>query len=137
MRILRSVVAIVAGFWFMAAAVQAGTLVAGRIWTPATVPAVYLAALVSVSALGSLMGGWLAARIAPLAPFAHACVLAAISGAMSVNLLIKATDLPHLRRYAIANAVIGALAILLGGKLRAAAAAGSRGVTAEKAPSLW
>lgn len=136
MRILRSVVAIVAGFWFMATTVWVGTLVAARVLMPddiyngtipATLPAAYLAALLAVSALGSLMGGWLAARIAPFAPFAHACVLAAISAAMSVNLLIKPPDVsqlgPQLWWYAVANSVIGALGVLLGGKLRAAAAA--------------
>lgn len=138
MRILRSVVAIVAGFWFMATTVWVGTLVAARVLMPddiyngtipATLPAAYLAALLAVSALGSLMGGWLAARIAPFAPFAHACVLAAMSAAMSVNLLIMPRDAPQLWWYAVANSVIGALGVLLGGKLRAAAAAGYRGFT--------
>jgi hypothetical protein len=139
MRILRSVVAILAGFWFMASAVYAGSVVAARVLipadisggrTPGTAPSVYLAAVLAVIALGSLMGGWLAARTAPRAPFAHACVLAAISAAMSVDLLIRAPDLHQLRWYAVAKAVIGALAILLGGKLRAAAAAAGGPVVA-------
>jgi hypothetical protein len=136
MQILRSVVAIVGGFWFIAATVWAGTLVAARVLVPGyggtmppALPVAYQAALLAVSGLGSLMGGWLAARIAPFAPFTHAAVLAAIDAAMSVNLLIKPPDGPPLRAYAVANAVIGVLGVLLGGKLRAAAAADCRGVT--------
>jgi hypothetical protein len=136
MRILRSLVAILAGFWFMAATLWVGTLVATQLLTPgsdgiapASPPPAYLAALLAISALGSLMGGWLAARVAPFAPFGHACVLAVIYAVMSVNLLIG-QDARLLWWYLLARCVVGVIAVLLGGQLRAAAgSAGSRART--------
>lgn len=127
MRILRSLVAIVAGFWFIAATQWVGTLVATTVFAPgpAALPAGYLVALLAIGTLGSLMGGWLAARAAPFAPFGHACVLAAIYAVMSFNLLMRPVDFRGLWWYLVARGVAGVLAVLIGGKLRAAAAAGS------------
>jgi hypothetical protein len=139
MRILRSVVAIVVGFWFMAAAARVGTLIAARVLLPGdpnsgAVPSgrltAYLLALLVVSAVGALMGGWLAARLAPFAPFRHACVLAAICAAMSIPLLINAPNNSGLWWYAIATGIINAAGVLLGGKLREAAAAAGGPVVA-------
>jgi hypothetical protein len=147
MWLLRSVVAIVAGFWFIAATVWVGILIATRILMlaegyngtiPGTLPAAYLGARLAVSALGSVMGGWLTARIASFAPFAHACVLAALLAAMSVNLFLEPPDFAQpghqLWWYAAANAVIGPLAVLLGGRLRATAAGPSSGAPVTPAP---
>ena len=129
MALLRSTIAILAGFWFMLAASWAGSVVAARVLLPdgahdgglpAALPVSYLVARILASASAAVMGGWLAARLAPSAPFGHACVLAAILAVMSLSLFTAAPA--ALWWHSVANAVLGPLAVLLGGKLRAAAA---------------
>ncbi len=131
MRLLRSVVAIVAGFWFMTAAAQVGGLLAARfllrgVADSAPLPPAYLAAALATTAIGSLMGGWLTARIAPFAPFGHACALAAVSLALMASVAIGAPA-PQSPWYSIATGLVTAAGAALGGRLRAAAAAAAAG----------
>jgi hypothetical protein len=135
MRILRSIVAILAGFGFVASTVMFGNIIATAVLVPegASTPAgespasemqpVYLVANVAVSAMGAVVGGWLAARIGAFAPFAHAAVLAAIVAVLSLATMLDAPAAPHPRWYPIVLSTIVVAGVLLGGKLRAAAAA--------------
>ena len=132
MTMLRSVAAIVAGFGFMASTVMVGTIIATALFipggltaaesgaVPATLPIGYLAANMIVSMLGAVLGGWLAARIAMHAPFPHALVLAAIVAGMSV---VTAVSVPQPAWYSVVIGAIGVIGVLLGGWLRASAAA--------------
>lgn len=134
MRMLRSVAAVVAGFGFTASTVMIGTIIATALFipggltaaaggtVPAALPGMYLAANLAVSFLGAVLGGWLAARIAAFAPFAHAAALAALLAAMSIGSAMSAAETPQPRWYPIVIGAIGVAGVLLGGALRAAAA---------------
>ncbi len=134
MQRLRSVAAIVAGFGFMASTVMAGDLVATALFVPggltaaagggvpAAMPGMYLAANLATSALGALFGGWLAARIGARAPFAHASALAALTAVLSAAAAFQAPAGVQPAWYAVVIGIIGVAGVLLGGKLRAAAA---------------
>jgi hypothetical protein len=131
---LRSIAAIVAGFGFMASTAMVGTILAAALFipggagsltagaVPASVPAAYFGANLATSFLGAVFGGWLAARIGAWAPFAHAAALAVLTAALSVASVFQAP--PHAQPvwYAIAVGIVGVGGVLLGGKLRAAAA---------------
>lgn len=107
MRLVRSALAVVAGFGFM---MSAG-LVGGSLST--------IAARLAVSALGALIAGWIAARLAPFAPFNHAVVLAAIVAAVSISMIASGpAGASGFTKVAGAIAVAG---ILIGGGIRAAA----------------
>jgi hypothetical protein len=135
MRILRSIVAILAGFGFLVSTLMVGTVIATAIFIPegASPPGgrppapemhpAYLAVNVAVSAMGAVMGGWLAARIGGAAPFMHAAVLAVIVAVLSVATLLNAPASAQPRWYLIVLSTIVVVGVLLGGKLRAAAAA--------------
>jgi hypothetical protein len=128
-RLLRSFAAIVAGYGVMSLTVVGGGILAASLLVPAELrtgvdgpptplPAAYVAAKLATSALGGVLGGWLAARIAAFAPFAHAVVLAAIV-ALTVGWgLTLAGGSP----YSIVIGAIDVAGVLAGGKLRAAAA---------------
>jgi hypothetical protein len=134
MRILRSVVAIVAGFGFMASTVMVGTIVATALFVPggiqaaaAGVPAPalprgYLVSSFVITAIGAILGGWLAARLATFAPYAHSAALAAVVAVLSLGSGANAPAGSQPEWYASAIGIVGVLGVLLGGKLRAAAA---------------
>jgi hypothetical protein len=134
MRILRSVAAIVAGFGFMASTVMIGTIVGTALFVPGglegatagvplpALPRAYLAASLVVSAAGALLGGWLAARIASFAPYGHAAVLAALVAILSIGSVASGPVDPQPGWYPSVIGMIGVVGVLLGGKLRAAAA---------------
>jgi hypothetical protein len=142
MRILRSVAAIVAGFGFMAFTVMIGTIIGTALFIPggmqaamsgsppSTLPAAYLAMNLLVSSFGAVLGGWLAARIAAFAPYGHATVLAAIVAVLSIGSITSGPVGPQPRWYPVVIGIIGVVGVLLGGKLRAAAAATSGHVVA-------
>ncbi len=72
--------------------------------------------------MGGIFGGWLAARVAPSAPYAHAAAMAAIVAVLSID---AATAMPTPGQPGWYPSVLGVVAVtgvLLGGKLRAAAA---------------
>jgi hypothetical protein len=138
---LRSIVAIVAGFGFMVSTAMVGTILAAALFipggagslttgaVPASLPAAYFAANFATSFLGAVFGGWLAARIGAWAPFAHAAVLAVLTAVVSVVSIFQA-PVAQPGWYAIVVGIIGVGGILLGGKLRAAAASSSGAVVA-------
>jgi hypothetical protein len=139
---LRSIVAIVAGFGFMASTAMVGTILAAALFipggagslatgdVPASLPAAYFAANFATSFLGAVLGGWLAARIGAWAPFAHAAALAVLTAILSVVSIFQVAPRAQPGWYAIVLGIIGVSGILLGGKLRAAAASSSGAVVA-------
>jgi hypothetical protein len=138
MRLVRSGAAILVGFWFMVFTVKVGTIIGSALFMPGgisapqpaafTVP--FLAVVLFVCALGGVFGGWLAARIALFAAFGHAAVLAAIVALLLFGLVAGAATDPLPRWYPAAAGFMGVAGVLLGGKLRAAAAAAAGPVVA-------
>jgi hypothetical protein len=139
---LRSIVAIVAGFGFMVSTAMVGTILAAALFipggarslataaVPASLPAAYFAANFATSFLGAVFGGWLAARIGARAPFAHAAALAVVTAVLSAASACQAAPRAQPGWYAIVVGIIGVAGILLGGKLRAAAASSTGAVVA-------
>lgn len=139
---LRSIAAVVAGFGFMASTVMVGTIVATALFipgglasaasgaVPASVPSMYLAANLAASLPGAVFGGWIAARIGVSAPFAHAAALAALTAVLSIVSVFQAPSGAQPAWYAAVVGIIGVAGVLLGGKLRAAAASPGGGVVA-------
>jgi hypothetical protein len=114
MRVLRSIVAIGIGLGFMAATTA--------VWTIVATAGAHPVATLAVAAGGAIIGGWLAARVAPGSPYAHAAALAAL---VAVIALPSATGVPQASQpgwYPAVLALVAVLGVLLGGKLRAAAA---------------
>jgi hypothetical protein len=131
MRILRSVAAIVVGLGFMAATVTVGTLVASALIGDGAMPlAAYLSVNLAVCGIGAILGGWLAARIASFAPYGHAAVMAAIVAVLSVTTAPGAPATAYPGWYPSALGLVAVLGVLLGGKLRSAAASGAGPVVA-------
>ena len=130
MRILRSVAAIAVGLGFMAATLTVGTLVASVLIgvgtaddrPSATAMATYLYVNLAICGIGAILGGWLAARIASFAPYGHAAVMAAIVAVLSMTAVTGAPAPSHPGWYPSALGLVAVLGVLLGGKLRAAAA---------------
>jgi hypothetical protein len=139
MRILRSVAAIAGGLGFMAATVTVGTLLAsaalGDPRPPDAKPSdavltAYLFLSLLICAVGAVLGGWLAARIASFAPYGHASVMAAIVAVVSATPATGAPPPGQPGWYPPVLALVAVSGILLGGKLRAAAASATGPVVA-------
>jgi hypothetical protein len=131
MRIMRSIAAIVVGLGFMAATVTVGTLVASALiggGEPAdgrplgTAATAYLYVNLVICGIGAILGGWLAARIASFAPYGHAAAMAAIVAVLSATTATGAPAPVHPGWYPSVLGLVAVLGVLLGGKLRAAAA---------------
>lgn len=82
---LRSVVAVLAGFLVASLVVLLATLVATRLMLPPAGPGAmpaptpaYLAVNLAYSFLAALLGGWLAARLAARAPLGHGMAVGSI-----------------------------------------------------------
>jgi hypothetical protein len=132
--VLRSIAAVMAGFGFMVATSTVGRILATALFvpgglagasaaTPASFPVSYLAAELLMKAFGSIVAGWLAARIAAVKPFAHAIALATVVAAVSIVTAVAANVENALPRwYGPLIDVIYVGGVLLGGSLRAAAA---------------
>ena len=133
MRILRSVAAVVIGLGFMAATATVGTLLASAVLgapqSPGGSPA-YLLINLLTGGVGAVLGGWLCARIASFAPYGHAAVMAAIVGVLSITTATGPAAPGQPGWYPSAIVLVAVFGILLGGKLRAAAAAASGRVIA-------
>jgi hypothetical protein len=139
---LRSIAAVVAGFGFMASTVMVGSIIATALFIPAgitaaqgggaaaSIPALYVAANLAVSLLGAVMGGWLSARIGSIAPLAHALALAIVTAVLAAYSAFQAPNNGQPGWYPLVVGIIGVAGVLLGGKLRAAAAAADSGVIA-------
>ncbi len=134
MRMLRSVAAIVAGYGVMSLTVIGGSIVAASLFVPGGLPALgavppaglpvaFLAANLAANALGAVLGGWLTARIAAFAPFAHAAVLAVFPATLALGSVANAPAGPQTGWYPMLIGLVGVAGVLAGGKLRASAAA--------------
>jgi hypothetical protein len=130
MRIIRSIVAVVVGLGFMAATVTVGMLVASlalqrdnpEVRVTSTAFSIFLYLNLVFYGIGGVFGGWLAARIGATAPYAHAAAMAAIVAVLAIN---AATAMPTPGQpgwYPSALGLAAVTGVLLGGKLRAAAA---------------
>lgn len=113
----------------MSATTTVGMLVASvafgdtREGVPPTAPDGYFYVSLIVLGMGAVMGGWLAARIASFAPYGHAAVMAAIVAVLSIEVATAAPPTPgEPGWYPSALGLVAVVGILLGGKLRAAAA---------------
>jgi hypothetical protein len=126
MRLVRSLVAIVIGLAFLAATTLVWSIVA-RAFTPGPL---YLVANLAACGVGSLIGGWLTARVARSAPYGHAAALAALVAVISIPSATAAPGPSQPGWYPGAIGLVAVLGVLLGGKLRAAASAPRDGVVA-------
>ena len=131
MRIIRSILAVLAGLGFMAATATVGMLVATialnretpEVRLTAAAFTIFLALNILFCGIGGILGGWLAARIAPRAPYAHAALLAAIVALVSIDAAMAMPTPGQPGWYPSALGVVAVTGVLLGGKLRAAASA--------------
>jgi len=131
MRIMRSIAAIAVGLGFMAATVTVGTLVASALIGGGAPPmATYLSMNLAICGIGAILGGWLAARIASFAPYGHAAVMAAVIAVGSITTVTGAPAPAYPGWYSSVLGLVAVLGVLLGGKLRAAAASGAGPVVA-------
>jgi hypothetical protein len=139
MRVLRSIAAVAIGLAFIAATSAVWTIVANATLLPggpaaANASAVrmtsYLYLNLVVCGIGSILGGWLTARVARSSPYGHAATLAAIVAVISIPTATGAPAPEQPGWYPSAFGLIAVLGVLLGGKLRAAAAAADRSVVA-------
>jgi hypothetical protein len=131
MRIMRSIAAIAVGLGFMAATVTVGTLVASALIGGGAPPmATYLSMNLAICGIGAILGGWLAARIASFAPYGHAAVMAAVIAVVSITTVTGAPAPAYPGWYSSVLGLVAVLGVLLGGKLRAAAASGAGPVVA-------
>jgi hypothetical protein len=114
MRLLRSIVAIAIGLGFMAATTA--------VWTIISRGGAHPYANLAVAAMGGVISGWLAARVAPGSPYAHAAALAAFVAVVALPSATGGSRGAQPGWYPAALALLAVLGVLLGGKLRAAAA---------------
>ncbi len=139
MRFLRTIAALVIGLGFMAATTAVWMIVANATVLPggpevarpsSARMAAYLYLNLAVCGVGAVLGGWLTARIAPSSPYAHAAALAAIVAIISIPSATGAPAPAHPGWYPGAIGLVAVLGVLLGGKLRAAAASADDPVVA-------
>jgi hypothetical protein len=131
MRFLRSVAAIAVGLGFMAATVTVGILAASTLIGDGPTPmATYLSVNLAICGIGAILGGWLAARIASFAPYGHAAVMAALVAVLSLTTATGTPAPAYPGWYPSVLGLVAVLGVLLGGKLRAAAASGAGPVVA-------
>lgn len=110
MRMLRSAASIAAGLGFLTST----RIVAASVGLPA--------ANLTIGAFGAVLAGWLTARIAGFAPYGHATALAAVVAVLSIVSASNDTAVPQPAWYPAAAGIVVVVGVLLGGKLRAAAA---------------
>jgi hypothetical protein len=130
MRIIRSIAAIILGLGFMLATTTVGMLVTSVAFgdtrkgiSSPTAPGGYFYVSLIVLGMGAVVGGWLAARIASFAPYGHAAAMAAVVAVLSIEVATAAPPTPGQPGwYPSAIGLVAVVGILLGGKLRAAAA---------------
>jgi protein-S-isoprenylcysteine O-methyltransferase Ste14 len=109
-RMLRSVASIAAGLGFL----TSSRIVAASVHLPF--------AAVAIGTIGAVIAGWLTARVALFAPYAHAAVLAAIVAVLSILSASAGAAPSQPVSNTVAASVITVAGVLLGGRLRAAAA---------------
>ena len=121
---MRSVLAVIVGFAAMAIAVIVATVVSMRLLYPRAEPgllpaptAAWLAVNFAYSLGAAVLGGWLAAYLAPRAPFAHAVALAVVTVAMALPGILGDGSPGQANWYPPVMAAVAVGGILLGGKL--------------------
>jgi hypothetical protein len=131
MRIIRSIVAVALGFGFMAATVTIGMLVASgaldrdtpEIRLTSTAFSTFLFLNLVFCGIGGVLGGWLTARAASFAPYAHAAALAALVAVLIIDVAMAMPTPGQPGWYPSVFGIVAVTGVLLGGKLRAAASA--------------
>lgn len=122
---MRSVLAVLAGFAALIATVIVATIVLAQLLYPdaddraATPTSAWLALNFAYSLGAAVLGGWLAARLAPRAPFAHAVALAAVALAASLPGMIGGAQPGQPAWYPAALGALSVMGILAGGRLAA------------------
>lgn len=121
--IVRSILAIVAGYASMAVAVIALTVLVKRkapqwMGSEGKPNPTYMYANLFYSFGAAMIGGFVAAVLAPRAPLAHACALASLVFVLAiVSALQMGTRQP--RWYQLALAIVGPLGTIFGGMVQA------------------
>jgi hypothetical protein len=123
---LRSAAAIVAGFGFVNTAMWIGGGLISAVFHAAGFGGAAIAAIIGVSALAAIMGGWITARLAGRAEFQHALVLAGIMGIIPVLIVLGGLPEGQPAWYPLAVGAVGVAGVLAGGWLRASAAEATR-----------
>jgi hypothetical protein len=128
---LRSVVAVVAGLGFVLTAMWIGGGLLGVVLHQIGMMRVAVAAILVVSTLAAIMGGWITARLAGRAEMLHAAALAAVMAVMTLRVMMGDRPEGQPGWYAPTVGALGVAGMLAGGWLRASAAeameeAGSR-----------
>ncbi len=124
---MRSIICVVAGFVVVMAVFVAGTaaatelIVPGGLFEAATgpadaIPATFFAASLVVLTMGTVLGGWVTARMAPSRELAHVAALAALIIVMALGTLRAESGEPIWFVYALP--LFGVIGSLLGGWLR-------------------
>jgi hypothetical protein len=123
MSLLRSAAAVVAGFGFLNTALWIGGGLIAAVFHQLGMGRAAVAAILVVSTLAAVMGGWITARISGGAEMAHAGALAALVGAITLTVSMGERPEGQPAWYAPVVGALGVAGILAGGWLRASAAA--------------
>jgi hypothetical protein len=123
---LRSAAAVVAGFGFLNTALWIGGGLIAAVFHALGMGRAAVGAILVVSALAAIMGGWITARISGGAEMAHAAVLAAVMAAITLTVSMGERPEGQPVWYAPVVGVLGVAGILAGGWLRASAASAVR-----------
>ena len=118
MAVLRSVVAVVAGFGFM--------LTFAGLVAPVLAAIAGMVGFLAANGLAAITAGWLAARIAGRAELAHAIALAAVIAIGTVIAAASEPPAPQPGWYIPVAGLVGIAGIIVGGWLRSAAAEAAR-----------
>ncbi|MGH7566593.1 MAG: hypothetical protein ACREK2_07165 [Gemmatimonadota bacterium] len=121
---MRSVLAVLAGFAAMAIVVIVATVLFARLLYPDAEPGApptptgaWLAINLAYSLAAAVLGGWLAAYLAPRAPFGHAVALAVVAAAMAIPGILSGGSPGQPAWYPAVLAALAIGGILLGGRL--------------------
>ena len=118
---MRSVLAVLTGFAAMVGIVIVATVLAAGMLAepsragPATATTAWLAVNIAYSLAAAMLGGWLAARLAPRAPFAHASALGALALAMALPAVFRGASPGQPVWYPWVMTAIALAGILAGG----------------------
>jgi hypothetical protein len=120
---MRSALAVLAGFGAMVGVVIVATVLAAGMLAepsragPATATPAWLSVNVAYSLAAAILGGWLTARLAPRAPFAHATALGAVAVAMAIPSLLRGASMGQPAWYPGVMTAVAVAGILAGGAL--------------------
>ena len=126
---LQSILSVIVGYGVMTIIVMIGTVAAAAALLqgglaamrsaqgPPTPSKNYLYANLAISLVAAIVAGWIAARMAPSAPFLHAAALAVLVAAMS-TLTSRTQKSQYARQpywYPRTIAILGVIGVLIGG----------------------